>query len=42
MTGDIASAKEIGDRLDGKATEHHEHSGKDGAPLVITWQPPSA
>lgn len=28
--GDIASAKEIGDRLDGKATEHHEISGTIG------------
>lgn len=29
MNGDIAAAKEIGDRLDGKATERHEHSASD-------------
>lgn len=26
MEGDMAAAREIGDRLDGKATEHHEHN----------------
>jgi hypothetical protein len=27
MNGDIAAAKEIGDRLDGKASQAIEHSG---------------
>lgn len=40
-TGDQHAAKEMGDRLDGKAPQALEHSGHDGGPLVITWQPPS-
>lgn len=26
MAGDLAAIKEVGDRLDGRATEHHEHN----------------
>ena len=32
-TGDIQALKEVGDRLDGKATQSIEHSGADGEPL---------
>jgi hypothetical protein len=41
LAGDVPALKEIGDRLDGKVAQALEHSGKDGAPLVITWQVPS-
>lgn len=30
MAGDVSAAKEIGDRLDGKATQPIEHSGSIG------------
>lgn len=33
LAGEAWAAKEIGDRLDGKATERVELTGKDGAPL---------
>lgn len=33
----MAAAKEIGDRLDGKAAQALEHSGPDGQPLTIKW-----
>lgn len=39
--GDVSAAKEIGDRLDGKVPQAMQHEGKDGGPLVVTWQPPS-
>lgn len=35
LDGDIGALKEIGDRLDGKATQHNEHSGKDGKPIEV-------
>ena len=38
--GDVSALKEVGDRLDGKATQGIEHKGHDGGPLVITWLPP--
>ena len=40
-TGDLVAAKEIGDRLDGKAAQAIQHQGHDGEALVITWQPQS-
>lgn len=39
--GKLDAAREIGDRLDGRAAQSIEHSGHDGGALVITWQPPS-
>jgi hypothetical protein len=34
MGGDVIAMREIGDRLDGKAVQRAELSGKDGAPLA--------
>ena len=31
--GDLAALREIGDRLDGKATQSHEHGAMSGDPL---------
>lgn len=31
--GDVQAAKEIGDRLDGKATQQIEHTGAEGGPI---------
>lgn len=36
VAGDIAAIKEVGDRIDGKATQALEHSGPGGAPLPTT------
>ena len=36
--GDIQAAKEIGDRLDGKAVQGIV--GGDGGPIQVTWMPP--
>lgn len=33
--GDVAAMKEIGDRLDGKPQQQHEHVGEDGGPVQI-------
>lgn len=38
--GDMAAIKELGDRLDGKATQQMQVTGADDGPLTITWQPP--
>jgi hypothetical protein len=35
LKGDMTAAKEIGDRLDGKATQHNEHTGADGGPVTF-------
>lgn len=40
MEGDMVAAKEIGDRLDGRAAQTMQHQGHDGNALVVTWQPP--
>lgn len=37
---DVTALKEIGDRLDGKATQPNTHTGADGGPVVVTWLPP--
>jgi hypothetical protein len=42
MNGDISAAKEFGDRLDGKPQQALEHTGGDGGPLVVSWQPPQS
>jgi hypothetical protein len=34
--GDLAAIKELGDRLDGKASQSVELSGKDGEPIPVT------
>jgi hypothetical protein len=36
--GDKDAWKEIGDRMDGKATQATEISGADGGPLSVTWK----
>jgi len=41
LAGDVSALKEIGDRLDGKVPQAMQHEGKDGGPLVVTWQPAS-
>lgn len=41
LDGDVTAIKEVGDRLDGKPAQALEHTGADGGPLAITWQPPS-
>lgn len=38
MDGDDKAYREVGDRLDGKATQHNEHSGAGGGPIVIRWK----
>lgn len=35
VAGNIQAAKEIGDRLDGKAIQALEHSGPDGDPISV-------
>ena len=35
VAGNIQAAKEIGDRLDGKAIQALEHSGPDGDPIEV-------
>ena len=34
--GDLAAIKEVIDRVDGKAIQALEHTGKDGGPIVVT------
>lgn len=36
--GEIPALKELGDRLDGKPTQQLEHTGKDGAPLIVKFE----
>lgn len=37
----IAAANSLLDRGFGKPAQALEHTGADGAPLVLSWQPPS-
>ena len=38
-TNDLPYLKEVTDRTEGKATNTHEHTGKDGAPIIINAIP---
>lgn len=35
LEGDVSALKEVGDRMDGKPMQGHEHSGPGGAPIVL-------
>lgn len=37
----VRAAMGILERAYGKPRQPMEHAGKDGGPLVVTWQPPS-
>lgn len=39
LEGDMAALREIGDRLDGKATPGYEHEAGEERHLVISWAP---
>jgi len=34
LSGNVQAIKELLDRLEGKVTEKHEHSGRDGGPIL--------